>query len=291
MTRPTRPPAARARNDSRSTCSRARAGWSDPAAPGGADPADPDLPADLPGRGLAAGPRSGQPVHQLGRPAGGLRGPHLLRTRVAEWWMRHFIVTKRRVLLTSGLIVRTVTLLPLRRITDLTWQETLGGQLLGYGTFKFESAGQDQALRHLTYVPNAQQVYQDISGLLFGKDYPGPASGGDESGTTSGRHRRPRSLGTPRERPQRHRADRRSPAAPGVSPPPSRSGRVPIRSVRQAERRCGSTCTPTPPSPTAPRAPPSCSRPPRPRASTSSRSPTTTRPPAGRPPRRRGRAG
>jgi membrane protein YdbS with pleckstrin-like domain len=103
-------------------------------------------------------------------------------TRVAEWWMRHFIVTKRRVLLTSGLIVRTVTLLPLRRITDLTWQETLGGQLLGYGTFKFESAGQDQALRHLTYVPKAQEVYQDISALLFGKDYPGPAAGGDESG-------------------------------------------------------------------------------------------------------------
>src|SRR6476661_7864877 len=102
--------------------------------------------------------------------------------RLAEWWMRHFIVTKRRVLLTSGVIVRTVTLLPLRRITDLTWQETLGGQLLGYGTFRFESAGQDQALRHLTYVPNAQQVYQDISALLFGRDYGGPAAGGDESG-------------------------------------------------------------------------------------------------------------
>ena len=102
--------------------------------------------------------------------------------RLAEWWMRHFIVTKRRVLLTSGVIVRTVTLLPLRRITDLTWQETLGGQLFGYGTFRFESAGQDQALRHLTYVPNAQVVYQDISALLFGRNYGGPAAGGDESG-------------------------------------------------------------------------------------------------------------
>jgi hypothetical protein len=102
--------------------------------------------------------------------------------RLAEWWMRHFIVTKRRVLLTSGVIVRTVTLLPLRRITDLTWQETLGGQLLGYGTFRFESAGQDQALRHLTYVPNAQRVYQDISALLFGRDYAGPGASGDESG-------------------------------------------------------------------------------------------------------------
>jgi len=102
--------------------------------------------------------------------------------RLAEWWMRHFIVTKRRVLLTSGVIVRTVTLLPLRRITDLTWQETLGGQLLGYGTFRFESAGQDQALRHLTYVPNAQKVYRDISALLFGRDYARPAAGGDEEG-------------------------------------------------------------------------------------------------------------
>jgi len=102
--------------------------------------------------------------------------------RLAEWWMRHFIVTRRRVLLTSGVIVRTVTLLPLRRITDLTWQETLGGQLLGYGTFRFESAGQDQALRHLTYVPNAQQVYQDISALLFGRDHGLPAASGDELG-------------------------------------------------------------------------------------------------------------
>jgi uncharacterized membrane protein YdbT with pleckstrin-like domain len=62
--------------------------------------------------------------------------------RLGEWWMRHFIVSTRRVLLTSGVIVRTVTLLPLRRITDLTWKETLLGQVLGYGTFRFESAGQ-----------------------------------------------------------------------------------------------------------------------------------------------------
>ena len=102
--------------------------------------------------------------------------------RVAEWWMRHFIVTRRRVLLTSGVIVRTVTLLPLRRITDLTWQETLLGQVLGYGTFRFESAGQDQALRHLTYMPDAQGLYREVSGLLFGSDYGGAAAGGDEEG-------------------------------------------------------------------------------------------------------------
>src|SRR5688500_10470934 len=100
--------------------------------------------------------------------------------RVAEWWMRHFIVTKRRVLLTSGVIVRTVTLLPLRRITDLTWQETLVGQVLGYGTFRFESAGQDQALRHLTYMPDAQTRYREVSELLFGNDRAAANTGDDE---------------------------------------------------------------------------------------------------------------
>ena len=67
--------------------------------------------------------------------------------------MRHFIVSTRRVLLVSGVIVRTVTLLPLRRITDLTWKETFLGQILGYGTFRFESAGQQHALSEITFLP------------------------------------------------------------------------------------------------------------------------------------------
>jgi uncharacterized membrane protein YdbT with pleckstrin-like domain len=136
--------------------------------------------------------------------------------RLAEWWMRHFIVTKRRVLLTSGVIVRTVTLLPLRRITDLTWQETLGGQLFGYGTFRFESAGQDQALRHLTYVPNAQSVYQDISALLFTRDYGPPAAGGDEEGDDEREY-------PGRPAPPRRRTGERNDTEPIPEAPPERT--------------------------------------------------------------------
>jgi membrane protein YdbS with pleckstrin-like domain len=101
--------------------------------------------------------------------------------RIVEWWMRHFIVSRRRVLLTSGVIARTVTLLPLRRITDLTWKETVLGQLLGYGTFQFESAGAGNALAEITYLPRADQLYRRVSGLLFGSDY-GAANSGDEEG-------------------------------------------------------------------------------------------------------------
>jgi PH (Pleckstrin Homology) domain-containing protein len=121
--------------------------------------------------------------------------------RVGEWWMRYFIVTRRRVLLTSGVIARTVTLLPLRRITDLTWQETLPGQLLGYGTFRFESAGQDQALRHLTFMPKAQEAYRTVSALLFDRDY-GGAAGGDDEGNDEpapSPSPRPRPSGPPRQ--------------------------------------------------------------------------------------------
>jgi hypothetical protein len=123
---------------------------------------------------------------------------------VAEWWIRHFLVTKRRVLLTSGVVVRKVAVMPLRRITDLTYQETLVGQLLGYGGFRFESAGQDQALSQITYLPDAKKIYDDISELLFPSDGASRRGGEDEDGG--------------------HLPDR----APAPRPPaPARDGRAP----------------------------------------------------------------
>jgi membrane protein YdbS with pleckstrin-like domain len=115
--------------------------------------------------------------------------------RVAEWWMRTFIVSTRRVLLTSGVIARTVTLLPLRRITDLTWKETLIGQVLGYGTFRFESAGQQQALSQITFLPHADVLYPRVSALLFSSDWGGAASSGDDEGNPEPPSRRGRPSG------------------------------------------------------------------------------------------------
>ncbi|SFT41852.1 PH domain-containing protein [Geodermatophilus amargosae] len=110
--------------------------------------------------------------------------------RAGEWWMRHFIVTRRRVLLTSGIVARTVTLLPLRRITDLTWKETVLGQVLGYGTFRFESAGSQQALSQITFLPRADLLYREVSELLFGSDW-GGAAGGDDEGNPENGHPAP----------------------------------------------------------------------------------------------------
>ncbi|MGY1689993.1 PH domain-containing protein [Geodermatophilus sp. SYSU D01105] len=151
-----------------------------------------------------------------------------LGLRVGEWWMRHFIVTNRRVLLTSGIIVRTVALLPLRRITDLTYKETLFGQVLGYGTFRFESAGQQQALAEITYLPHADQLYRKVSGLLFGGG--GAASSGDDEGDPE-----PPSSPPPPRRPRGTADDGRrdTEPIPRVRPP---RRRVAGRRVRQADR-------------------------------------------------------
>ena len=160
-----------------------------------------------------------------------------LALRGGEWWMRHFIVTNRRVLLTTGIIVRTVALLPLRRITDLTYKETLLGQLLGYGTFRFESAGQQQALSEITYLPRAGVLYRDVSDLLFGGN---GADKGDDEGEAEPSPRQPRRPSP--QSPDRPRADaptdgrRDTQPIPPLPPRRPRSPRVAGRRMRQAGR-------------------------------------------------------
>ena len=160
-----------------------------------------------------------------------------LTLRVGEWWMRHFIVTNRRVLLTTGIVVRTVALLPLRRITDLTYTETRLGQLLGYGTFRFESAGQQQALSEITYLPRADVLYRDVSDLLFGGD---GADSGDDAGEAEPSPRDARApLPPPPDRPEPDGARdgrRDTEPIPRLPPRRARSSRVAGRRVREAGR-------------------------------------------------------
>ena len=159
-----------------------------------------------------------------------------LALRGGEWWMRRFIVTNRRVLLITGIIVRTVALLPLRRITDLTYKETLLGQLLGYGTFRFESAGQQQALSEITYLPRAGVLYRDVSDLLFGGN---GADKGDDEGEAEPSPRPRRSPPPPADRPgPDSAADGRRDTQPIPPLPPrrARSPRVAGRRLRQGGR-------------------------------------------------------
>lgn len=84
-----------------------------------------------------------------------------------EWVQGQFIVTNRRVLLVSGLFTRRVAMLPLRKVTDMSYERPVVGRLLGYGTFVMESAGQEQALRRVPFIPDPDHVYRTICDEVF----------------------------------------------------------------------------------------------------------------------------
>lgn len=53
-------------------------------------------------------------------------------------------------------------------VTDLTFERSLRGRLLGYGTLIVESAGQIQALNRIDYIPRPEEVYEALPELVFG---------------------------------------------------------------------------------------------------------------------------
>jgi uncharacterized membrane protein YdbT with pleckstrin-like domain len=98
-----------------------------------------------------------------------------LTIKVLDWSVNYFVVTSQRLMLATGLVIRKVNMLPLTKVTDMSFQRTTTGRILGYGEFIVESAGQDQALRNVRFLPYPEQLYLEVCGLIF-KD---PGEGSD----------------------------------------------------------------------------------------------------------------
>ena len=88
--------------------------------------------------------------------------------RLAEWRHDWFVATDKRLLLFYGFITRKVSMMPLMKVTDMSYERSVPGRLLGYGKFVMESAGQDQALRAVNWVPQPDQHYRAICAEIFG---------------------------------------------------------------------------------------------------------------------------
>jgi uncharacterized membrane protein YdbT with pleckstrin-like domain len=88
--------------------------------------------------------------------------------QVIEWWVERLVVTDKRFIMTTGVFTTRVLMMPISKVTDLTYKRTVWGRLLGYGTMIVESAGQIQALNHIDYLPRPEEFYDTISELVFG---------------------------------------------------------------------------------------------------------------------------
>lgn len=145
-----------------------------------------------------------------------LAGGAYLLWRYLNWRHDWFVATDKRFLLFYGFLRRKVAMMPLTKVTDMTFDRSLLGRVIGYGTFLLESAGQDQALGHIEYVPDAERHYRAICTVLFGADAPvdpddawvgdeddpddgdqGRGDGGRGDGHGGGGHDGPRGSGPP----------------------------------------------------------------------------------------------
>jgi membrane protein YdbS with pleckstrin-like domain len=90
-----------------------------------------------------------------------------LLIKIWEYLENYFVVTSQRLLLATGILTRTVNMMPLGKVTDMSFRRSTMGRLLGYGEFIVESAGQDQALRRVDHLPYPEQLYLEVCGLIF----------------------------------------------------------------------------------------------------------------------------
>lgn len=86
-----------------------------------------------------------------------------------EWNRSLFFFTPYRIIYIHGILTRKIAMLPMGKVTDMRYDRTPAGQFLDYGMFIIESAGQEQALRELNYVPEPDETYKQIVDWLFGK--------------------------------------------------------------------------------------------------------------------------
>jgi uncharacterized membrane protein YdbT with pleckstrin-like domain len=95
--------------------------------------------------------------------------------RVVNWQNDYYVVTAERMLVVRGYPARDVTMVPLARLTDMSYQRSTMGTVLGYGRFVLELAGPDQRPRVIDYLPYPEQLYLEVAGIIF-SDLPGPDS-------------------------------------------------------------------------------------------------------------------
>jgi hypothetical protein len=104
---------------------------------------------------------------------------------ILAWWFDRFVVTNKRLMLVHGIVLRQVDMMPMGKVTDMRYERSLPGRVLGFGAFIMESAGKDQALSRVSFISQPDWLYREICTMLFTPDLVAvaPADADDGSGT------------------------------------------------------------------------------------------------------------
>jgi len=90
--------------------------------------------------------------------------------RVINWRVDFYVVTAERMLVMRGYLARDVTTIPMGKVTDLAYQRSVMGRVLGYGSFFVELAGTDRELpRLINFLPYPEQLYLETLAIITGE--------------------------------------------------------------------------------------------------------------------------
>jgi membrane protein YdbS with pleckstrin-like domain len=79
--------------------------------------------------------------------------------RCLRWYLQRFVITNKRLVFTEGVFTRRVRMLPLLRVTDMNYDQSMLGRVLNYGTFHVDGVSRWNSLRRIRHLPNPNELY------------------------------------------------------------------------------------------------------------------------------------
>lgn len=86
-------------------------------------------------------------------------------TPMLRWKTTHYVITTNRVLIRTGVLNHVGRDIPLQRINDVAFEQTLLDRILGAGTVQVESAG-ETGQTELRNIPHSDEVQQVLNRLI-----------------------------------------------------------------------------------------------------------------------------
>lgn len=82
-----------------------------------------------------------------------------------RWRTTHYVFTSHRVLIRRGVFTHTGHDIPLQRISDVGFSQSLWDRMVGAGTLTIESAG-EQGQENLANLPHSDRMQQTLNRLI-----------------------------------------------------------------------------------------------------------------------------
>jgi uncharacterized membrane protein YdbT with pleckstrin-like domain len=94
-----------------------------------------------------------------------------------RWLTTQYVFTDRRIILRRGLITKQGRDVPLAKVNNVSFNQSVLGRMFNFGELQIESANTDGSLR-IADVPNVEDIQRDVYRLQEEDDVRRRSSGG-----------------------------------------------------------------------------------------------------------------